>query len=114
MQEHIGVGLLRRAKTAVSLGVGHSTIHHEVSLLYHLKVLNETLVVFGTELLIHVISSRIDRVESVHPYTTLEASGGLLPHEALHLHLLNEVSSVLMDMAETVNSLTRNVAGSRH
>ena len=70
--------------------------------------------VVGTARLVHLIGGRPDSVESIHPDTALEAASGLLPEETLHLDLLDEILSALVNVAEAVDRLARNVGGSGH
>ena len=45
MQEHVGVSLLVRRKTSVTLGVCHSTVNNDVLLLNHLPEVYEVLMI---------------------------------------------------------------------
>ena len=114
MHEQIGVFLLRGRKAAVALGVGHRAIDGEVVLLNVLHVFGEAFVVVGSESLIHFIGGGPDGVESVHTYAALEAGSGLLTHQTLHLHFLDQVVGALMQMAEAVDSFSDEGRIGRH
>ena len=70
--------------------------------------------VVGTARLIHLVGGRPDSVEGIHTYTALEAASGLLTEETLHLDLLDQVLSALVNVAEAIDRLARDVGGSGH
>lgn len=45
------------------------------------------------------------RVHGVHAHAPLEAGGGLLAQQALHLHLLHQVTGGLVDVGKAVDPL---------
>jgi hypothetical protein len=102
-QEEVGVLLVVGSLGAVALGVGHGAVHGEVLVLHHNQELLEILVVMRAILLIDLIGGGVDGIESVHTDTALEAAGGLLTKQALHLDLLDKVVGGLVQMSEAVD-----------
>ena len=104
-EEQIGVILGMRRLGAVALGVGHGAVHGQVVLLHVGGKFPEVLVIAGAVLLIHLIGGGEHRVEGVHAHAALEAGGGLLPQQPLHLHLLHQILCGLVDVGEAVDPL---------
>ena len=105
VQEQVGVGLLMGSLRAVALGVGHGAVHGQVILLYIGGELDEVLMIVGAILLVGLIGGGEHRVEGIHAHTALEAGGGLLAQQALHLHLLHQILGGLVDVSEAVDPL---------
>ena len=106
MQEQIGILLSVRCLTAVALGIGHGAVDGQIVPLTVYHKLLEVFVIVGAVFLIHLIGSGEYSIEGVHTHAALEAGGGHLAAQALHLHLVAQIVSGLMDMGETVDPLS--------
>ena len=111
---HVGIGLVMGSLGAVALGVGHGAVHGEVVVLHHGQELLEVLVIVGAVLLVHLKGGGEHRVERVHAHAALEAAGGLLAQQALHLHLVDQVLGGLMQVGEAVDGVARQAGLHRH
>ena len=61
--------------------------------------------VMGAVLLVDLIGGGEHGVEGVHAHAALEAGGGHLTAQTLHLHLVPQVLGGLVDMGEAVDAL---------
>lgn len=68
----------------------------------------------GAVFLVHLIGGGVHRIECVHAHTALEAGGGLLAQQALHLHLLHQILGGLVDVGEAVHPLPGQVGHGGH
>ena len=107
MDVHVRVRLLAGSLGAVALGVRHGPVHGEVVVLDKGEKLLEVLVVVGAVLLVDLIGAGVHGVEGVHAHTALEAAGGLLAQQALHLHFVDEVLGGLVQVGKAVDGLPR-------
>ena len=114
MHVHVGIGLIVGGLGAVALGVGHGAVHGEVVVLHHGQELLEVLMIVGAVLLVHLKGGGEHRVERVHAHAALEAAGGLLAQQALHLHLVDEVLGGLVQVGEAVDGVARQAGLHRH
>ena len=114
VQEHVGVFLFVGGQAAVALGVGHGAVDGPVLSLGLDDELLEVLVVLGAVLLVDLIGGGIDGVDGVHADTSLEAGGGDLAQQALHLHLFHQVVGGLVDVHEAVDGFAGQVGGGGH
>ena len=114
MDVHIRVGLLVGCLGAVALGVGHGAVHRQVVVLDVDEEVLEVLVVVGAVLLVDLVGGGVDGVEGVHAHAALEAAGGLLAQQALHLHLFHQILAGLMEVGEAVDLMTGQAGGSGH
>ena len=60
--------------------------------------------VVGAVSLVTLIGGGEQGVESIHTHAALEAGGGLLAAQALHLYLLDEVLGALVDVGKAVHT----------
>ena len=104
-EEQVRVALLVGGLGPVPLGIGHGAVHRQVVLLTVDHEFLEVLVVAGAALLVGLVGGGEHGVERVHAHAALEAGGGLLAQQALHLHLLDQVPGGLMDVGEAVHPL---------
>ena len=88
----------------VALGVGHGAVNGQVVLGGILHELHKVLVIVGAVSLVALIGGGKQGVKGVHAYAALEAGGGLLAAQALHLNLLDEVLGALVDVGEAVDA----------
>ena len=114
MHVHVGIGLIVGGLGAVALGVGHGAVHGEVVVLHHGQELLEVLMIVGAVLLVHLKGGGEHRVERVHAHAALEAAGGLLAQQALHLHLVDEVLGGLVQVGEAVDGVPRQAGLDGH
>ena len=70
--------------------------------------------VVGAVLLVDLERGGVDSVESVHANAALEAAGGFLAEQSLHLDLLDQVVRTLVQMRETVDGMAGQVGRSGH
>ena len=61
--------------------------------------------IVGAVLLVDLIGGGEHGVEGVHAHAALEAAGGLLAQQTLHLHLVHQILSGLMQMSEAVDGV---------
>ena len=111
-QEQIRILLGMRRLAAVALRVGHGSVDGQVVLLTVHHELLEILMIVGAVLFIYLVGGGEHGVEGVHADAALEAGGGHLAAQPLHLHLVPQVVGGLMDMGETVD--TRSGIGGDH
>ena len=102
---HIRVLLFGRRQGPVALGVRHGPVHGQVVVLHVNQELLEVLMVVGAVLLVHLKRAREHRVKGVHAHAALEAAGGFLPQQALHLHLVHQVLRGLVQVGEAVDGV---------
>jgi len=114
MDVHIRVGLVMGGLGAVALGVGHGPVHRQVVILDVDQEFFEILMVMGAVLLVDLIGGGIHGVEGVHAHAALEAGGGLLTQQALHLHLFHQIIGGLMEMREAVDLVAGQAGGGGH
>ena len=114
MQEQVGVGLLGGGLGTVALDVGHRAVDRKVLFLHAGEELDEILMVLGAAGFVSLICSREHRVHRVHAHAALEACGGLLAEQALHLDLLDQVVGGLVHMGEAVDLLAGDVGSRSH
>ena len=114
MDVHIRVGLVMGGLGAVALGVGHGTVHRQVVVLNIHQELLEVLMVMGAVLLVDLIGGRENGVEGVHAHAALEAGGGFLAQQALHLHLFHQVLRGLVQVGKTVDLVASQAGGGGH
>ena len=110
----VGIGLLAGALGAVTLGVGHGTVHGEVVVLNHDEELLKAFVIVRTVLFVDLERRGIDGVERVHTHAALEAGSGLLAQHSLHLDLLAQVVGAHVDVGKAVDLVAGEVAGRDH
>ena len=113
-QIQIRIRLPGGRQAPIPLGIRHRAVHGQVVFLYIGHVVNKSLVILGAVFLIDLIGRGIDRVERVHAYASLEAGPCGLPHQPLHLHLLHQILSTLVKMAETVDRLSGQIGSRGH
>ena len=111
---HIGIGLLMGSLAAVALGVGHSAVHRQVVVLDVDQELLEILVVVGSVLLVDLVGGGEHGVEGVHAHTALEATGGLLTQQALHLYLFHQILAGLVEVGKAVDFVAGQAGGGGH
>ena len=99
---------------AVPFGVGHGAVHGQVVILYVDQKFLEVFMVMGAVFFIDFIGGGINGIEGVHAYAALEAAGGLLTQQALHLYLLDQVIGGLVQVGEAVYRMAGQVGGSGH
>ena len=104
MQIHIGVGLLVGSLGAVPLGVGHGAVHRQIVLLYIHHKFAEILMIMGAVRLVGFVGGGKNSVKGIHTDAALEAGGGLLAQQALHLDLFDQVAGRLMDVGKAVDA----------
>ena len=114
VDEHVRIRLFMRGFGPVPLGVGHGSVHSQVMVLDVNQELFEILMVVGAVFLVHFVGGGIHRVEGIHAHTALEAAGGLLAQEPLHLHLFHQVLCRLMEMGEPVDGMAGEAGGGGH
>ena len=107
MDIHVGISLLAGRLGAVTLGVGHGTVHSQVVILDIGQELLEVLVIVGAVLLVDLVGAGEHSVEGVHAHAALEAAGGLLAQQPLHLHLVHQVLGGLVQVGEAVDGVAR-------
>ena len=103
-QEHVGIGLGMGGQGTVTLGVGHGAVNGQVGLGGILHKLHKVLVIVGAVGLVALIGGGEQGVEGIHTHAALEAGGGLLAAQTLHLDLLDEVLGALVDVGEAVDA----------
>ena len=103
MEEQIGVLLLMGALERVALDVGHGAVHGQVPFLNVGHEFFEVFKIVGAVFFVDLKGGGIDGVEGVHAHAALEAGGGLLAQQALHLHFLDEILGGAVDVGEAVD-----------
>jgi hypothetical protein len=99
----IRVCLVGWAPGSVSLGIGHGSHHHEVFVLNIGQPLFEPLKIVGTVFLVNLIGNRIGGIDTVVPYTPLEAGTRFLAEDPEELDFLDQVLNTLVYMGETAD-----------
>ena len=102
-QEQVGVLLLVGGLGAVALDVGHGAVHGQVPFLDIGHEFFEVFKVMGAVFFVDLKGGGIDGVEGVHAHAALEARGGLLAQQALHLHFLDEILGGAVNVGEAVD-----------
>ena len=113
-QVQVRVGLPAGGQAAVALEVGHGAVHGPVLLLHAQQERLEPLVVFGAQPGVHLEGGAVHGVHGVHADAALEAGGGLLAQQPLHLHLLDQVLGALVQVAEPVDGPAGEVGRGGH
>ena len=114
MDEHVRIGLLMRRLGAVALGVGHRSVHGQILVLHHGQEILEVFMVVGAVLFVYLIGGGENGVEAVHAHAALEAAGGLLSEQALHLDLFHQVVRRLVQVGEAVDLVPGQAGGGGH
>ena len=114
MDIHVGISLLAGGLGTVALGVGHGAVDGQVVVLNEGQELLEVLMIVGAILLVNLVGGREDSVEGVHTDAALEAGSGLLAQQTLHLHLVHQVLSGLMQVGEAVDLLAGQAGVNGH
>ncbi len=105
VHKEVGVCLVTRAFTAITLWISHTGADNQVVGLRFLQEVNVALVVGRTVLLIDVVGNREQYAQGIEPSTALEAGSSKLPHAPLHLIFLHQVLSRFGDVEEAVDLL---------
>ncbi len=114
MGEQIGIGLFTGALGPVALGVRHAADDHEIFRLDHLEKLDKTWEILRSVGFIDFIGGHVQGIHGIKSDTTLITAPRFMGDEAEHLDLFNQVIHGLVDMSETVDLLSRQMARRRH
>ena len=90
-QVQVGIALLKGALASVALWIRNARADKEVSVLHILEPFHKSLVVIRVVFLINLKRCGVIRVGCIHNCAPLETASCLLPHEPLHLYLLEHI-----------------------
>ena len=110
---HVGIGLLDRSLQALALHVGLGACAHQIVFLKIFKPVEEVLVIFGAApvLFVGLKGNCVEGINGVDPHAALDAEAHLAAQGAGQVLLFVQVGGVLVDVAETVDGLARQVRG---
>jgi hypothetical protein len=106
-QKEIRIPLVFGPFPAVSLGISHGSVHHEVLTLNAGPVLSETLMVMGAMLTVAFVGNAEDGIRSIEANTPLKAASRDIAAMTLHDHFIYQVLIALVYVGKTVYLLPR-------
>lgn len=113
-KKEVGICLPVRGKAPVPLGICHGAVDGQIVFLHHEEKFLEPFMIRGAQFCVHFEGDAVHGIDGVHADAPLKARRRLLPHEALHLHFLDEVFRAPVKVAEPVDFVACQVRCGRH